>query len=481
MAIYHLNAQVISRGKGRSVVAAAAYRSGERLKDNYQGLVHDYRRKGAVVFSEIFLPANAPDRLRVREILWNAVDEEEKRKDAQTARECNVALPVELDREEQKALIRNFARSLTDEGMIADVSIHDKEDGNPHAHILLTTREIQSDGTWGKKNRDWNKKEVLEGWRVRWEEMANDALQKSGSEERIDHRSNEARGVEYLPTIHEGYIARQMEKRGEVSERCEVNREICALNEALRIVDEKAQQLEAEEKEKSNRQFNQEVQTLKPAFSVGTNKRDYLDKCKDILDSDKTVFEKKFNLALLERDARRIMNDEKVREDKELWQRAKEQAQSTSEGRRLMEEVKEMDKHMKEHYKKVHVLKVQQEESQREYELVKKEKPKSGFFDFLFRNKAHDEWRERVEISKKKCSEFEMRLNEAVRISDADGKMKKEKEDELAKLERDVYEKLQANTSNPVIDALKDVITRIDSKIAELEENIQIDAQTKSR
>ena len=150
----------------------------------------------------------------------------------------NVALPVELDREEQEELIRNFARSMTDEGMIADVAIHDKEDGNPHAHILLTTREIESDGTWGKKNRDWNKKEVLEGWRVRWEEMANDALQKAGSEERIDHRSNEARGIEKLPTIHEGFAAREMEKRGEVSERCEINREIQAVNQKWEAVNE---------------------------------------------------------------------------------------------------------------------------------------------------------------------------------------------------------------------------------------------------
>ena len=104
MAIYHLNVQVISRGKGRSVIAAAAYRAGTRLKDELQGLIHDYKQKGGVVYTEIFLPVHAPARLRVRETLWNEVDREEKRKDARTAREMNVALPVELDREEQEEI-----------------------------------------------------------------------------------------------------------------------------------------------------------------------------------------------------------------------------------------------------------------------------------------------------------------------------------------------------------------------------------------
>lgn len=556
MAIYHLNVQVISRGKGRSVIAAAAYRAGTRLKDELQGLIHDYKQKGGVVYTEIFLPVHAPARLRVRETLWNEVDREEKRKDSRTAREMNVALPVELDREEQEELVRNFARSMTDEGMIADVAIHDKEDGNPHAHIMLTTREIESDGTWGKKNRDWNKKEVLEGWRVRWEEMANDALQKAGSEERIDHRSNEARGIEKLPTIHEGFAAREMEKRGEVSDRCEINREIKAVNqkwdavnkEERMIRDNDLKDMEArevqvmnqaaaltrkvslEEKEvieawkKFERQKAFEAWKKKrteaaavdrqPMASSGEvdelekrrrerqkkadaerrkeeqrkpdeNKessptkteaekhakeieRDFMDQYRDILGSNKSSLEKRLELHALEQKAKRILEEEKTRQEKELRRRAEEQVRATPEGRNLVREIEELNRRIEEHNKETDELRTKREEAYNALKILKKREPADGIFDFIVGNKEKDEWRERVKASKEKCSMFDMLLNSAVRISDADRKKKKEKEDELAKMTRKVYNKLQANISNPVLKVGLKIVQIIISAIHEI-------------
>lgn len=556
MAIYHLNAQVISRGKGRSVIAAAAYRAGTRLKDELQGLIYDYKQKGGVVYTEIFLPAHAPARLRVRETLWNEVDREEKRKDAQTAREMNVALPVELDREEQEELVRNFARSMTDEGMIADVAIHDKEDGNPHAHIMLTTREIGSDGTWGKKNRDWNKKEVLEGWRVRWEEMANDALQKAGSEERIDHRSNEARGIEKLPTIHEGFAAREMEKRGEVSDRCEINREIKAVNqkwdavnkEERMIRDNDLKDMEArevqvmnqaaaltrkvslEEKEvieawkKFERQKAFEAWKKKRTEAVAVDRqpmassgevdelekrrrerqkkadaerrkeeqrkpdenkessptkteaekhaeeieRDFMDQYKDILGSNKSSLEKRLELHALEQKAKRILEEEKTRQEKELRRRAEEQVRTTPEGSRLAREIEEADRRIRESYDKVQRLQKERDGAYREYERLRKEKPKDGFFDFLFGNKEKDQWKERVRSSKKNCSALDMLVNAAVSDWNDEKDKKKEKQSEFEKLCKKAYGKLQDSISNPVAKILLHVVKVIATMIFEM-------------
>lgn len=193
MAIYHLSAKVISRAGGRSSVAAAAYRTAGRLRDVRQGLEHDYSRKGGVVHAEILAPENAPDWMRDRDQLWNAIEAVEKRRDAQLAREIEVALPRELDQGARLDLLHSFVqREFVDRGMIADVAIHEGRArdgyGQPHAHVMLTMRELTGAG-FGKKDRSWNAPDLLMGWREAWARDANTALERAGRSERIDHRS----------------------------------------------------------------------------------------------------------------------------------------------------------------------------------------------------------------------------------------------------------------------------------------------------
>lgn len=200
MAIYHLSAKVISRAGGRSSVAAAAYRTAGRLHDDRQGLEHDYSRKGGVVHSEIMVPQNAPDWMRDRSQLWNAVEIIEKRRDAQLAREIEVSLPRELDRGQRLEFLLGFIqREFVDRGMIADVAVHEGKArdgyGQPHAHVMLTMRELTGDG-FGKKDRSWNAPDLLLGWREAWARDANIALERAGRSERIDHRSLDAQRSE---------------------------------------------------------------------------------------------------------------------------------------------------------------------------------------------------------------------------------------------------------------------------------------------
>ena len=200
MAIYHLSAKVISRAGGRSSVAAAAYRTAGRMRDERQGLEHDYSRKGGVVHSEIMAPENAPDWMQDRDQLWNAVEAVEKRRDAQLAREIEVALPRELDRDERLELLRGYVqREFVERGMIADVAVHEVKarDGQeqPHAHVMLTMRELTGEG-FGKKDRRWNAPDLLIGWREAWARDANTALERAGRSERIDHRSLDAQRAE---------------------------------------------------------------------------------------------------------------------------------------------------------------------------------------------------------------------------------------------------------------------------------------------
>lgn len=287
MAIYHLHCKVFSRSKGQTAIAAAAYRSGTKLEDHELGTISDYTKKKGIAFSEIALPSNAPKEYADREVLWNAVQEVEKSKDAQLCREFEIALPKELSLEEQIDLVRTFTKSLVSEGMIADYSIHDKNDGNPHVHILTTMRRIDDNGKWMAKQRkvysldesgnripvidpktgkqkvessgrkvwkreplltnDWNKKEKLVEWRKRWSDICNEAIDKKNAlieEENlavnlyaqqeaishIDHRSYAEQGVNKTPTIHEGWQARKMERLGMTSERLEQNRRINQMN-----------------------------------------------------------------------------------------------------------------------------------------------------------------------------------------------------------------------------------------------------------
>ena len=264
IAIYHCSIKIVSRGKGKSAVAAAAYRSGEKLTNEWDGLTHDYTKKGGVVHSEILLPAHAPPAFSDRSTLWNSVELSEKSNNAQLAREVEIALPVELSGEEQTRLVREYCSSqFVSKGMIADFNLHDTGGGNPHAHILLTMRPLDERGAWlpkskkeyvldenGEKIRlpsgryktrkvdlvDWNNRENAEVWRRAWADLANDFLAQNNRPERIDHRSYERQGIDQLPTVHVGVSATQMEKKGIVTERGELNRNIKAANRILREI-----------------------------------------------------------------------------------------------------------------------------------------------------------------------------------------------------------------------------------------------------
>ncbi|MDB7958237.1 MobQ family relaxase [Flavonifractor plautii] len=307
MAIYHLEAKMVSRGAGRSAVAASAYLSCSRMLNEYDGVQHDYTRKQGLAWQTVFLPDMAPAEWQDREKLWNAVEEAEKTKDSRLAREFVAALPIELSRQQQIELLQNFiCEQFVAEGMCADVAIHDTDGHNPHAHILLTVRPLNENGTWqyktekeylcvkdgnergftaaefksaqaegwekqypykvGKKkvymapsaaqahgyvrsgkhpkstrygrqnpiSARWNSEEQLLAWREVWATAANRCLELAGHAERIDHRSHAARGLEERPTIHEGVAAQALERRGIISDRCELNQQIKADNALLR-------------------------------------------------------------------------------------------------------------------------------------------------------------------------------------------------------------------------------------------------------
>ena len=264
MAIYHFCIKIISRGKGKSAVAAYAYRSGEKIKNEYDGIVHDFTRKGGIAHTEILLPQNAPQEFSDRGILWNSVEKIEKSKNSQLAREIEIALPKELDREKQIELVRNYVKeNFVDVGMCADIAIHDKNDGNPHAHILLTMRPLNEDKTWGAKSKkeyildengekvklkngnyktrkintvDWNEQDKAEEWRKAWADITNRYLEENSIQDKVDHRSYQRQGIEQIPTIHLGVSATQMEKKGIATDRGNINREIRKQNRILQEI-----------------------------------------------------------------------------------------------------------------------------------------------------------------------------------------------------------------------------------------------------
>lgn len=261
MALYHNSTKIISRSSGRSAVGASAYRSGEKIYNEYDGIDHDFSRKQGVVYSEVMLPQQAKEEFKNRATLWNEVEKIEKAKNSQLAREVEVALPKELSRAEQIQLVKSYVQdNYVKNGMCADVNIHDKGDGNPHAHIMLTVRPIESNGEWGAKSKkeylldengqkiklksgqykskkiettNWNSKEFLQSYREDWANKINQKLKEVGINQRVDHRSYEEQGIEKVPTIHEGATARKMEQRGKVSDRMEINRKIKEINEKI--------------------------------------------------------------------------------------------------------------------------------------------------------------------------------------------------------------------------------------------------------
>jgi Ti-type conjugative transfer relaxase TraA len=223
VAIYHFSAKLISRGAGRSAVAAAAYRSASRLDDERLGRAHDYSDKPGVVHSEILRPDGAPARWLDRATLWNEVEAGEKRKDAQLAREIEIALPRELTKAQAVELARDFVREqFVAQGMVADLNVHWGRAANgeaqPHVHVMLTLREAGPEG-FGKKVRDWNRSEQLAGWRERWATVANERLAELGHDIRVDHRSYAAQGIGLEPQNKIGPAGARREARGEDAER----------------------------------------------------------------------------------------------------------------------------------------------------------------------------------------------------------------------------------------------------------------------
>ena len=306
MAIYHCSIKVIKRSEGRSAVVAAAYRSGENLINEWDGMAHDYTKKRGIVYTEILLPSHAPLGFSDRSALWNSVEEIEKSRDAQLAREIEIALPVELDRQEQISLVRAYVRdNFVAAGMCADFAIHDKDDGNPHAHIMLTMRPLKENGEWGAKCRkeydldergqriqlpsgvykshrvnttDWNEQAKAEEWRAAWAKYVNRVLEEKGLPERIDHRSYARQGVEQIPTVHMGVAATQMECRGISTEKGSVNREIAAQNKLLKEIKaritrlynwSKEQAAKPNEKRSVMEQLRQAQNAAKPTTTYG--------------------------------------------------------------------------------------------------------------------------------------------------------------------------------------------------------------------
>ncbi|WP_448662835.1 Ti-type conjugative transfer relaxase TraA [Sphingomonas sp. CJ20] len=234
MAIYHFTAKVISRAAGSSALASAAYRSASRLHDQRLDRHHDFSNKTGVVHSEVLLPEGAPEHLSGRERLWNEVEAAEKRIDAQLAREIEFAIPKEMTREQGIALARDFVRDeFVDRGMIADLNVHWDigADGEPkpHAHVMLTMREVGEDG-FGSKNRDWNRTDLLEKWRERWSGHVNERLAQLDIDVRIDHRSLEAQGIDLEPQHKIGPAASRMAAQGLESERAAEHLEIARSN-----------------------------------------------------------------------------------------------------------------------------------------------------------------------------------------------------------------------------------------------------------
>ena len=242
MAIYHLHVKVIGRKSGSSAVASAAYRSASRLSDDRLESSHDFSNKRGVVHSEVMLPEGAPEQWSDRERLWNDVEAFEVRKDAQLAREVEFALPREMTQAQGIELARDFVQAeFVDQGMIADLNVHwdmaKAGTPKPHAHVMLTMRSVDENG-FGQKVRDWNRTEMVERWRERWAELANERLAELDIDARIDHRSLEAQGIALEPQSQIGATAQRIEGEGiEAADRADMHRDIARNNGARIIAD----------------------------------------------------------------------------------------------------------------------------------------------------------------------------------------------------------------------------------------------------
>ncbi|WP_105308406.1 MobQ family relaxase, partial [Lactiplantibacillus plantarum] len=241
MAIFHMSFSNISAGKGRSAIASAAYRSGEKLFDDQEGRHYFYARS-VIPESFILTPKNAPAWASNREKLWNEVERKDRRANSRYAKEFNVALPVELSEDEQKELLTKYVQeNFVDQDMVADVAIHRDHQDNPHAHVMLTNRPFNPDGTWGIKSKkqyildengnkmytgtskypksrkilmvDWDKKEKIIEWRHNWAVSVNQVLEQKNIPDRISEKSFENQGIDEVPTQHEGINSKRSKRK----------------------------------------------------------------------------------------------------------------------------------------------------------------------------------------------------------------------------------------------------------------------------
>lgn len=261
MAIFHMNTKIISRGKGQSAIASASYRSGDKLYSERYNKTSVYYRE---VKPESFIikPDNNPNWLLNREKLWNEIENVETSKNSRLAREFDIALPIELNNEKQKELIEDFIKSnFTNKGLIADISIHRDDPNNPHFHVMIPTRKFNENGIALPKTKKeylkdeqgnqlfndkgnkrtrmidlvgMNDKNILKEWRKSWADITNKHLEENGINERISHKSYSELGSNIEPTIHEGYVAREMNKRGEESDRIKYNENVRSKNKLIK-------------------------------------------------------------------------------------------------------------------------------------------------------------------------------------------------------------------------------------------------------
>ena len=280
----HHDIKIIQRSNHQSAVASAAYQSGERLFSEYDQKQKYYSHKSEIVHTEIMLPPHAPPAYADRNTLWNAAEAIEKQWNSQLARRIVLAIPRGNPPEQHADLIRDYCREFfVSKGMIADFAIHDKGNGNPHAHILLTMRAMDENGKWLPKSRkvydldengerirlpsgswkshkedtvDWNDQKYGEIWRQGWAATANRYLEANGRPERLDLRSYERQGLDKIPTVHMGPAVSQMEKRGIQTNIGNLNRDIKAANSLMQSIRQMVRHLKgwiADLKEKKSR------------------------------------------------------------------------------------------------------------------------------------------------------------------------------------------------------------------------------------
>jgi len=284
VAICFVRAKVVSRGGGSSAAAAAAYRSGEKIRDEATGKIHDYTKKQGVDHSEILSPIAATpgnEWLTDRSKLWNRVEASEKRYDAQLAREMIIAIPRELDRADQIELVREYVQTtFVDRGMIADINLHHLDGTNPHAHVMLTMRELKIDEqgvvSFGNKDRTWNDKKLLETQIKEWEIVTNQYLARAGIDTRIDSRSYAEQGISRIPQIHLGKNVTAMRRQGIPTERGNRYDQIDRANEDIRAHLEEIYQAEStirnlgkDEINSPPREVNDQPRTQEPSPDFG--------------------------------------------------------------------------------------------------------------------------------------------------------------------------------------------------------------------